>query len=146
MHVMALCEHLRVGAYPLIIDCVFDDSLGFTDCLAHCRECGTTYLLEMLDRQGPLRLFRASCPDPDHSARLLRDIERGSCDLSRMGAESELFRLINAHITDLLLLDTAIPRVIATVPAQMDLPRRSWRELPCDGAWISRVQALAARS
>ena len=146
MYLMPICEHLRSDSYPLIIDWVFDDAQGFTDCLAHCRVCHQSYLLEMLDWRRNLRLFRVSCTDPGQSERLMRDLEQGSCDLSRAAAESEQFRLANSKVVALLLLDTRTPRIIALVPAEDDIPRHCWRDLPCDGRWIERVQVSVARS
>jgi hypothetical protein len=138
---MSVCEHLRAGRYPLSIDCVFDDNLGFTDCLAHCRECQASYLLEMIDWRGNLRLFRLSRPDPGQSARLLRDLDRGSCDLERARAESDQFRLANAEVAALLLIDMSIPRIAALLPPEETMPRSCWRELPCDGSWLDRIRS-----
>lgn len=138
---MRACEHLQSGPSPLRVECVFDEQFGFTDCLASCRDCHASYLLEMLDWQGDLRLFRVSRPDPAHSARLLKDLERGSCDIRRAAAEAEQFRLANASGSLLLLMDMTGPRIEAVVEPEpgVRVPRASWRDLPCDGSWIRRV-------
>lgn len=137
---MNVCQHLQPGTYPLVIDRVIDDHLGFTDAIAHCRECGSALMLEMLDWRGRLRLFRVSVLDEELVARLLRDLDRGSCDLDRAGSQIAQFQQMHADIDALLLLDTGVPEILALTAAGAErLPRSGWRELPCDGSRITRL-------
>ncbi|MCB1684884.1 MAG: hypothetical protein R3E82_22380 [Pseudomonadales bacterium] len=99
-------------------------------------------MLEMLDWQGRLRLFRVSALAADFVAQLLRDLDRGSCDLDRAGAQIAQFQQMHARIDALLLLDSGVPEILALKPAgAQPLPRSSWRELPCDGRRISQLLA-----
>jgi hypothetical protein len=81
------CEHLEAGAWPLRVELVLDDSMGFTDALVRCRVCDRAYLLEMLDADAGTRLMRVAPVDPDVAAGTLHDLGRGSCDLTRAGAQ-----------------------------------------------------------
>jgi len=137
------CAHLRAGAWPLAIRLVLDDHLGPTDYLASCTGCGRTYLLEMLDWRDPLRLLRLAVLPADHAAGLIRDLERGSCDLGRAGAEIEHARSIAAVLPWLLLVDVRGPQIEAVVPAPPDrrVPGAGWRELPCDGSWVDYARS-----
>lgn len=135
---MNVCQHLQPHQYPLVIDRVLDDHLGFTDALAHCHECGCTILLEMIDWRGSLRLFRMSVVDQIFAEELLRDLDRGSCDLARAGAQIAQFQQMHAKVTHLLLIDMSLPEIIGIRPVGVErLPRSSWRELPCDGRRIA---------
>jgi len=138
MNQQQLCEHLRPGAWPLTIRLVLDDHLGPTDYLASCTECGRTYLLEMLDWRDPLRLLRLAVLDAEHAARLIHDLERGSCDAGRAGAEIEHARSTAAVLPWLLLVDIRGPGIEAVVPAPADrsVSGAGWRELACDGSWV----------
>jgi len=139
----ALCEHLRPGTWPLSIRLVLDDHLGPTDFLADCAECGRTWLLEMLDWRDPLRLLRLAALPADHAARLIRDLERGSCDPARATAELQYVRSSAAPLPWLLLMDVGGPRIEALVPVPDDrrVPGAAWRELPCDGSWVDYARS-----
>jgi len=140
---MALCEHFKPGSHPYEVLLVLDDHLGPTEALVRCRACAQSYLIELLDWLGSERLFRVAEPDAAATRTLLRDLERGSCDLARAGEEVRHFSLISERLPVLLLLDTdenVIRRRIDVVDADA-IPAASWRELPCDGEWIERTQA-----
>ena len=134
------CPHLAPGPYPFETVLVLDDQLGPTDWLVRCRTCATAYLLEMLDWQGPRRLYRLRAPDPDAVAALVRDLDRGSCDLNRAGAQAQHFSLSSERLASLVLLDLQAGTVVELleVPDDLSIPGAGWRELPCDGSWIQR--------
>lgn len=140
------CTHLRPGTWPLHWDLVLDDQLGPTDGLASCRACGTVYLLEMLDWRGAERIMRMAILERALATRLLRDLDRGSCDAGRASAELQHVRSLAAAVPQLLLVDTATPAIIAAVPVPSDRPlaTESWRDLPCDGGWIDYARSNVA--
>lgn len=138
------CTHLRPGTWPLHWDLVLDDQLGPTDGLASCRNCGTVYLLEMLDWRGTERLMRMAVLERALATRLLRDLDRGSCDAGRASAELQHVRSLAVALPQLLLIDTATPAIIAAVPADRPLPTESWRDLACDGGWIDYARSNVA--
>lgn len=126
------------GPYPFETLLVLDDHLGPTESLIRCRNCRATYLLEMLDWQADLRLFRIRVPEPAAAAGLLRDLERGSCDLRRAGEQARHFSLTSERLPVLILLNTRSAELITTIsgPEVLTAPGGSWRELSCDGTWI----------
>lgn len=138
-----ICGHLHPGPWPLRTELVLDDHLGPTDAVVACRQCGRPYLLEMLDWKGPLRVFRVAVLDADESARLLRDLSRGSCDVARAASEVEHFRSRTRFSPWLLLQDTRTNALIARapVPDGSRLPGAAWRELPCDGHWVDYTRS-----
>jgi hypothetical protein len=142
---MALCSHIKPGPVPWDVLLVLDDHLGPTDALAVCRTCRTPYLLEMVDWRPPLRLFRVSEPRSDAVQGLLRNLERGSCDLRRAGEEVRHFSQGARRLPWLVLLDTSAYRLEAVIEHSGPLPGASWREAPCDGALIDEVGTQAAR-
>lgn len=137
-----LCGHFRAGSCPWETVLVVDDHLGPTELLVRCRTCGREYLLEMLDWQGDLRLFRVRAPSPDAVALLTRDLNRGSCDLRRAGEEVRHFALTSDRLPALVLFNTRTSTVTDVI--ELDQPRSvpgaGWRELPCDGSWIRRFR------
>ncbi len=137
-----VCAHLPPGPYPFDSVLVLDDHLGPTDWLVRCRTCTAAYLLEMLDWDGPQRLYRMRLPERDAVAGLIRDLERGSCDLNRAGAQAQHFSLNSQPLPVLALLDLRAGTLLALldVPPEEKLPGASWRELPCDGEWIRRFE------
>ncbi len=133
-----LCTHIAAGPYPFETLLVLDDHLGPTESLIRCTTCGTVYLLEMLDWLADLRLFRVRLPEPEAAAGLLRDLQRGSCDLKRAGEEARHFSLTSERLAVLMLLNTGQAELVRLIggAAAMSAPGGSWRELPCDGTWI----------
>lgn len=136
-----LCGHIRSGPCPWETELVIDDHLGPTEALVGCRTCGRAYLLEMLDWAGSLRLFRVRAPAPAAVALLTRDLNRGSCDLSRAGEEVRQFSLTSDRLAVLVLYDTRSAEVVERIDlgSPAEVPGASWRELPCDGSWIRRL-------
>lgn len=137
----ALCPHIQPGPCPWETELVIDDHLGPTECLVGCRTCGRAYLLEMLDWSGNLRLFRVRAPAPAAVALLTRNLNRGSCDLDRAREEVRHVSLSSDRVPALLLYDTQAASVVARIGLDDpgDVPWRGWRELACDGSWITRL-------
>jgi hypothetical protein len=130
---------MKPGRYPFATVLVLDDHLGPTDWLVRCSSCGSVHLLEMLDWDGPRRLYRMRAPAPEAVAGLLKDLERGSCDLNRAGAEAQHFSLTSERLPHLVLLDLRASTVVEMIDVTgSQIPGASWRELPCDGSWIRR--------
>ncbi|MEZ5560075.1 MAG: hypothetical protein R3E86_16205 [Pseudomonadales bacterium] len=143
-----ICEHLTPGGWPFSTELVIDEQLGMTDGIVRCLRCGTHYLLEMLDWHGNERLFRVSVVAADDAVRLLHDLTRGSCDLTRAGAEVRSLQTQTSFSPWLLRVDTRGPRIGALLPAPADrrMPGASWRDLPCDGSWLGYADAAGSRS
>lgn len=135
-----LCRHLIPGANPFETMLVLDNHMGPTEMLVRCRRCARPWLLEMLDWQDELRLYRTRVADPATTAGLLRDLERGSCDLARASEEARHFSLSSERLAVLLLLNSRTAELcsVFTPPQNMVIPSSGWRDLPCDGAWIRR--------
>lgn len=142
----SICEHLRPGTWPLSADLVLDDHLGITDAVTTCRRCGRVYLLEMLDWHAGERVMRVARLDPEHAARLIHDLTRGSCDIGRAAAEVEHARSRAVPLPLLMRVDATGPSILGFAPAPADarLPSASWRELPCNGSWVSYARAHSA--
>ncbi len=132
------CAHLVPGPYPFESVFVLDDHLGPTDWLVRCSCCGAAYLLEMLDWEGARRLYRLRAPDSAAVVGLVRDLERGSCDLDRARAQAQHFSLGSRALPVLVLLDPGAGRLLSVLEAPADIPGDNWRALPCDGSWIRR--------
>jgi hypothetical protein len=140
---MSACSHVTRGQNPFETVLVLDDQLGPTEFLGRCRRCGKLYLLEMFDWHDSLRAFRLSVPAPGSTEALLRDLERGSCDLSRAREEVRAFTLTSTRLEALILMDTSRQTLIETASSrdfELAVPTETWRELPCDGSWIKRLQ------
>ena len=135
------CPHLIPGPYPFETALVLDDHLGPTDWLVRCASCDAAYLLEMLDWEGSRRLYRLRIPAQAAVAGLLRDLERGSCDINRARSQAHHFSLSSTRLDLLVLLDLRTGELIALLdaPADLEIPGAGWRELPCDGSWIQRL-------
>lgn len=140
--IVAPCEHIAPGPGPYRVTLVLDDHLGPTEALVHCKTCEQAYLIELLDWQGAMRLFRVAAPDGDATALLLKDLERGSCDVNRAGEEVRQFTLDSQPLPVLWLVDTSARELVGVIDTTGlgTIPTRGWRELPCDGDWIERVQ------
>lgn len=142
-----LCQHVKVGAYPFRLQLCLDEHLGLTDGLVTCRDCNKAYLLEMLDWRGDERLFRVSLPDAEGATQLVRDLTRGSCDISRAFAEIHHMQTSIPASRYLIIIDQNFslsgPTIvgIAPKPADRPLPTTSWRELDCNGQWLDYARS-----
>lgn len=139
-HHPPLCDHVQPGGWPFVVELVIDEQMGFTDALVACRTCGTSYLLEMLDWRDRERLMRVSTVDSRRAAGLLRNLDRGSCDLRRAGEEIQQFQSSSTFAPWLLRIDATAMRIesIQAVPPGTRLPTATWRELRCDGGWLAK--------
>jgi hypothetical protein len=139
---MSLCEHFTSGSYPFDVVLVLDDHLGPAEMLVQCRTCRAAYLMEMLDWLEPERLFRISAAEPHAVATLLKDLDRGSCDLNRAAAEARQFSLSSVRLPNLVLLDTQARTLLQCVDRSVgEIPGTAWRELPCDGNLVREIQS-----
>lgn len=138
-----LCEHVRADSWPFDVTLTLDEHLGVTDALVSCRQCGQPYLLEMLDWQADQRVMRISVLGRSQAAGVIRDLTRGSCDLGRAAAEVHHLRTLSTFSRCLLLIQARTPVIEAVValPPDVRLPGGSWRELPCDGSWLSYARS-----
>jgi len=141
-----LCSHVRPGDWPFEVALTLDEQLGITDALVACRMCGRPYLIEMLDWQGDHRVMRVSVLEPSRAAGVLRDLTRGSCDVSRAGAEVHHLQTQSAFSPWLLLIRASRMTIEAVVPTPVDrpLPGASWRKLPCDGSWVGYARSYTS--
>jgi len=138
---MTPCDHLKPDTYPLQLDLLIDAELTFTDALLSCRVCHQPYLLELLDRRGSDALFRLSMPDAEQCRQLLRDLNRGSCDLQRAHSELSSLQSMSPYLPYLLLLDCSEPKILQLLELpDIRLPGGSWRQLPCDGQWFDQLR------
>ena len=140
---MSLCAHFIPGCYPIAVDLVLDDHLGYTEALVSCTECERSYLLEMVDWENDCRLFWISEPNEQATRLLLRDLARGSCDINRAGEEVRQFSLIAERMSELLLIDSSARVILGRVRADSlppEIPSASWRELSCDGSLVRQIQ------
>ncbi len=91
----SLCRHVAEsapGARPFAVDLVLEERGGLTEALVHCRRCDAAYLITAIAERGPRlthRTFAIASVPRGVAAAFRRDIERGSCDVSRAGAERE---------------------------------------------------------
>lgn len=142
------CEHLAPGTWPFRVELVLDEVMGFTDALVGCTACGRPYLLEMLDQDASARLMRVAGVDPGVADGTLHDLGRGSCDVSRAGAQVHQLQSASVFSRTLLLIDPKMPVILARVPVPGDrpLPAASWRSLPCDGDWVAYARSYTSTS
>ena len=115
---------------------MLDNHLHLTDGFVTCVHCDTTYLVEMADADGNTALFRISAVDPQAAAKTISSLQKGSCDINR--GRNEVFSLSNAavELPELLLMEHGKFTKLVPRPADAVIPKRSWRELPCDGSLI----------
>lgn len=133
------CEHL-IPAPELEILWVLDSHLQPTDGYAACTHCDARYLFEMFDSLGAMSLFRLARLDSGSLALTLRALRQGSCDIHRARAETTHLATLAAPLNCAALMRQGRFVSIHTIPGDIAYPaNRSWRELPCDGAWFKRL-------
>ncbi len=115
---------------------MLDSHVHMTEGFVRCTDCGANYLLELVDLQADLALYRFSAMDPDAVARTVASLRKGSCDVNR--GRNEVLHLASRalELPDLLLMENGTFTKLLPRPTAVSLPRRSWRELPCDGSII----------
>lgn len=124
---LALCAHLSAlapGDAPPEIAHAFLFQDGPIDAVARCHDCGAQALLRLLDWAPPryaLRIYALAALRADDSALFLRNLERGSCQVARAGAELAALIAAAGPNERLVALDLARERVAAAAA----LPRGS---------------------
>jgi hypothetical protein len=119
---LALCAHLASlasgEAAPEVSHAfLFQD--GPIDAIVRCRACGAHALLRLLDWAPPtysLRVYVLAPLRGEDVALYLRDVARGSCQVSRASAELAALIAAAGRNERLVALDLARERVAAGVP------------------------------
>jgi hypothetical protein len=118
---VALCSHLaslELAALPIAPADILDWRDAPVLAIARCSRCERLGLLELVewDRQRGVRTYTLAGLDPKPLAIYLRDLERGSCDPSRLAKEGESLLAATGRIERRVLLaadDGAIVRIEA---------------------------------
>jgi hypothetical protein len=116
----ALCAHLaslRPGAAMPELAHAFLFQNGAIDALMRCSACGAHALLRMLDWAPPAftrRVYSLAALRDADVALYLRDLARGSCQVSRASAELDALVASAGACERLIALDVASERVIAS--------------------------------
>lgn len=142
---MTPCDHLKADTWPLTIEHTFTMLVVFADALASCDRCGQTYLLELLDVRNHERLYRLSLSSAEVSAGLIKDLNRGSCDLQRAQAQFDEFSRQSLATDKLLWTDSRANRISGLITADLPLPVEHWQALPRDGDWFKRLDLVEIR-
>ena len=117
---LALCAHfagLATGDAPPEIAHAFLFQDGPIDAIARCRACGSHALLRLLDWAPPsfaLRVYSLAGLRAEDAALYLRNLERGSCQVSRASAELDALIAAAGPSTRVLALDIARERIVAS--------------------------------
>jgi hypothetical protein len=119
---LSLCKHLsglRAGDAPpeLAHALLWQD--GAIDAVVRCARCGAHALLRLLDWAPPhyaLRVYSLAALRAEDSALFLRNLERGSCQVARAGAELDALVAAAGPSERLIALDLARDRVAASAP------------------------------
>lgn len=135
------CPHL-VKQPELDTLFVLDSHVHLTDAFVQCRHCDAHYLVELADLGDGQGVFRISAIAADAVAQTIRSLHKGSCDINR--ARNEVFSLSTAarELDGLLLMRSGEFTAYVPRPDDLTLPRRSWRELPCDGSLVKHIAGL----
>lgn len=146
---VALCAHLKEPSPPLRIDSdeilLFDE--GPVEGIVRCRRCGAPAWIELID-QSPdrtLRVFALAGLRAADVAVYLHNAQKGSCDLTRRGAEAEALAASAGPFERLVAwdVDGARPLAAAALPESCALPSGAWRErlgaTATDDTWFTRL-------
>jgi hypothetical protein len=131
---VALCTHQVGSPPPLRIEpdeiLLFDE--GPVEGIARCDRCEAPSWIELIDcsPDRALRVFALAGLRAEDVAVYLRNAQKGSCDLTRRGAEAEALvasagpfeRLVAWHVS------SARPVAAAGLPVPAGLPAGAWRE------------------
>lgn len=137
---VALCAHQGGSPPPLRIEpdeiLLFDD--GPVEGIARCNRCEAPSWIELIDcsPDRTLRVFAMAGLRTEDVAVYLRNAQRGSCDLTRRGAEAEALTASAGPFERLVAWDVSSARPLAAVSL------RAPAELPA-GAWRERLRATA---
>lgn len=147
---LALCAHLAAlaagDAAPATAHAfLFQD--GPVDAIVRCRACGAHALLRLLDWAPPtfsLRVYALAPLRGDDVALYLRDVARGSCQVSRASAELAALIAAAGRNERLVALDVVRERVAAAAPLARGVasePAEFPARLPrsTDARWFAAV-------
>jgi ribosomal protein S18 acetylase RimI-like enzyme len=126
---LKLCPHFsRLSAYDFQPDSVhtFLHQDGVIDAIVQCGECRAYALMRMLDWAPPeyaLRVYGLSALGSEDCAIYLRNVARGSCQVSRASAELEALVAAAGPMQELLAVDTRREKVISSGRPTPELAR-----------------------
>ena len=95
-----ICPHLQDA--DLEVSAIFSQQVFLTAGIVRCKRCNQHYLVELTHSEGPRQLFSVSILEADLAQHTLRSLQKGSCDVTRAGAETLHLRN-SAQLTDVLL-------------------------------------------
>jgi hypothetical protein len=130
------CAHPGKDLQTLL---VLDQQIYMTDAFVRCGACNTHMLVELVDMQNHLQVFRVLEVDEDAVQATLRSLNKGSCDINRARNEVLAVSSTGRAVDKVLLAKNG--QLTGFVPLAVQLPQGSWRELPCDGTIVQKVLA-----
>ena len=116
---LRLCEHLtrlRMHAFQPDVVHAFAFQNGVIDAIVKCEECGAHALMRMVDWAPPefaRRVYVLSALRKEDCALYLRNVERGSCQVSRASAELEALIAAAGPTQQLFAVDVRREKVLA---------------------------------
>lgn len=116
---------------------VLDEHMGPADVLLRCRRCARHFLFEMIDLHKTARVYRVAAVDGEHATKMVRTLTRGSCDIRRAGAEVHNLQTNSTLLPMVVTMHNNRITHVNTLPDTRDIPKQSWRQLPCDGSWVA---------
>ena len=128
------CPHLQGGRLETLL--LLDAWLGIAEAVTRCPLCGQCSLLELLDIDGNRRAWRLTPLDTGQAAGLVRDVNRGSCDVHRAGNQLHALRASHALPAQVVISEDGSLTGLRLGHGAGPLPSTSWRELPLDGQWL----------
>jgi hypothetical protein len=146
---VALCAHLQEPVPPLRIEpdeiLLYDE--GPVEGIVRCRRCAAPGWIELIDQghDRAIRVFALAGLRAADVAVYLRNIQKGSCDLARRGAEAEALAASAGPFERLVAwsVPEARPLAAATLPEAPALPGGAWRErlraAAMDDTWFERL-------
>ena len=119
---------------------VLDAHLTWTDAILECPACQQYYLAEMIDLDSHCRVYRLATLARDATAATLISLARGSCDLQRAVEEITYLASLGEPLARVLVITGDHVLKLIEPPGKLQVPRLSWRELPCDGSWLRELE------
>ena len=95
-----ICPHLQHADLEVLL--VLNQQIFLTAGIVRCKRCYQHYLVELAYTEGQRQLLRVSVLDSDIAQHTLTSLQKGSCDVSRAGAETLHLRN-SAQLTEVLL-------------------------------------------
>jgi hypothetical protein len=146
---VALCTHLGGSPPPLRIEpdeiLLFDE--GPVEGIVRCDRCEAPGWIELIacSADRTVRVFALAGLRTGDVAVFLRNAQKGSCDLTRRGAEAEALAASAGPFERLVAWHVARERLLAdaALPAPADLPAGAWRErvraTAGDASWFEHL-------